>query len=100
RSPHFRRTRFPLGQNRRVAFVLQAMHSFDLPILGILGLGAADLRMAGLYVLFLVAAVTVHEFAHAFAAHRLGDPTAASQGRLTLNPMSHADPVGPLVLPI
>lgn len=76
------------------------MQPFDLPLLGLLGLGAADLRMAGLYVLFLVAAVTVHEFAHAFAAHRLGDPTAASQGRLTLNPVSHADPVGTLVLPI
>lgn len=56
--------------------------------------------MAGLYVLFLVAAVTVHEFAHAFAAYRLGDPTAESQGRLTLNPISHADPIGTIVLPI
>lgn len=49
---------------------------------------------------FLIVAITVHEFAHAFAADRLGDPTARSQGRLTLNPLSHIDPVGTVALPL
>lgn len=83
-----------------MAFALQAKHLFLQTGIGVLGIGVSDLRTAGLYVLFLIAAVTVHEFAHAFAAYRLGDPTAESQGRLTLNPMSHADPIGTVVLPI
>lgn len=43
-------------------------------------------------------ALTVHEFAHAFVALRMGDPTAARQGRCTLNPLKHLDPVGTLCL--
>ncbi len=42
-------------------------------------------------------AITVHEVAHGFVAWRLGDPTAKSQGRLTLNPIKHLDPIGTLV---
>lgn len=49
---------------------------------------------------YLILAITVHEFAHAFAADRLGDPTARSQGRLTLNPFAHIDPVGTIALPL
>ena len=41
-------------------------------------------------------ALTVHEFAHGYVANRLGDPTAANQGRLTLNPLKHLDPLGTL----
>lgn len=41
-------------------------------------------------------AVTVHELAHGFVADRLGDPTARRQGRLTLNPLPHIDPLGAL----
>lgn len=39
-------------------------------------------------------ALTVHEFAHGYVAYRLGDPTAKLQGRLTLNPFKHLDPLG------
>lgn len=46
----------------------------------------------------LVAGITVHEFAHAFVAWRLGDPTAKIAGRLTLNPASHLDPLGTIML--
>jgi len=46
----------------------------------------------------LVVAITIHEFAHALAADRLGDPTPRLQGRLTLNPLSHLDPLGTLML--
>ncbi len=42
----------------------------------------------------LLVAVTVHEFAHAVVADRLGDPTARRLGRLTLNPLPHIDPLG------
>jgi len=46
----------------------------------------------------LVVAITVHEFAHAWTAVRLGDPTPKIQGRLTLNPLAHMDPLGTLML--
>lgn len=48
--------------------------------------------------LALVAAISVHEFSHAWAADRLGDPTPRLQGRLTLDPRSHLDPIGTLML--
>lgn len=41
-------------------------------------------------------ALTVHEYAHGLVAWRLGDPTARSQGRLSLNPLKHLDPLGVL----
>ena len=46
----------------------------------------------------LVFSLSFHEFAHAWMAYKLGDNTAARLGRLTLNPMSHLDPVGSLAL--
>lgn len=46
----------------------------------------------------LIIAFSVHEYFHAFAAYRLGDPTAKLQGRLTLNPISHIDPLGFILL--
>lgn len=49
-------------------------------------------------VLALGVGFTVHEFAHAWTAFKLGDDTAARQGRLTLNPRSHIDPMGALML--
>lgn len=49
-------------------------------------------------LLSLVIAFTVHEFAHAYVADRLGDPTPKSLGRLTLNPLVHMHPIGFLLL--
>jgi len=46
----------------------------------------------------ILAALTVHEYAHGLAAWRLGDPTARRAGRLTLNPLAHLDPIGTLML--
>ncbi len=43
-------------------------------------------------------AITFHEFAHAFAADKLGDDTPRRQGRLNLNPLSHLDPIGSVML--
>src|SRR3990167_1041594 len=50
------------------------------------------------FITGLVSAITIHEFAHAYVAWRLGDPTAKLAGRLTLNPASHLDPLGTLAL--
>ncbi|KXK11176.1 MAG: hypothetical protein UZ22_OP11002000380 [Microgenomates bacterium OLB23] len=52
---------------------------------------------AVLFLLSIVAAVTVHEFAHAKTADNLGDPTPQLQGRVTLDPRSHLDPIGSLL---
>lgn len=46
----------------------------------------------------LLLAISIHEFSHGYAAHQLGDPTPASQGRLTLNPLAHLDPLGAVML--
>jgi Zn-dependent protease len=51
-----------------------------------------------IWAIGLVLAISVHEYAHAVAADRLGDPTPRSQGRLTLDPRSHLDPLGTLAL--
>jgi len=48
----------------------------------------------------LVIAIVFHEVAHGLVARRLGDPTAAAMGRLTLNPVKHIDPFGTVVLPM
>jgi len=48
----------------------------------------------------LLFSIVVHEFAHAYAAYRAGDMTAAYQGRLTLNPLAHLDPIGTVLIPI
>lgn len=46
----------------------------------------------------ILIAITFHEFAHAYVADKLGDDTPRRQGRLTLNPLSHLDPFGVLLL--
>ena len=46
----------------------------------------------------LLIAITFHEFAHAFAADKLGDDTPRLQGRLNLNPLSHLDPIGSIMM--
>ncbi len=51
-----------------------------------------------LYVLALLIAITIHEYSHAKVADYLGDPTPRLQGRLTLNPLAHLDPIGTLLL--
>ena len=52
----------------------------------------------GLFV--LVISVAFHEFGHALMADKLGDDTPRRQGRVTLNPLAHADPIGTLLLPV
>jgi Zn-dependent protease len=50
------------------------------------------------YLLALVISLSIHEFAHAWSAYELGDATARNQGRLTLNPVAHLDPLGALMI--
>jgi Zn-dependent protease len=53
-----------------------------------------------MFLVPLLLSLCVHEWAHAWMAWRLGDDTARLQGRLTLNPFAHVDPVGTLLLPL
>jgi len=55
---------------------------------------------AVLSIICLIPAVVCHEVAHGYVAYRLGDPTAKSRGRLSLNPIKHVDPVGTIILPV
>ena len=50
------------------------------------------------FIIAIVLGITVHEFMHAYTAHRLGDDTARLLGRLSLNPLAHLDPFGTLLL--
>ncbi|PIT05427.1 peptidase M48 [Bradyrhizobium nitroreducens] len=51
------------------------------------------------WILPVLIAITFHEAAHAFAAHRLGDDTASQLGRVSFNPIKHIDPFGTVILP-
>src|SRR5262245_27554375 len=57
------------------------------------------LATASVWVLPVVLAITLHEAAHGFVAHPLGDDTAYRLGRVTLNPLKHIDPVGTILMP-
>ena len=50
------------------------------------------------YIVAIVVALTCHEFSHAYVSYKQGDLTAKSQGRLSLNPLNHIDPIGFLCL--
>ena len=50
-------------------------------------------------IIVIIISLSVHEAAHAFVAYRCGDSTAKEQGRLTLNPLAHIDPIGTVLLP-
>lgn len=58
------------------------------------------IQQMAIWALPVLFAVTVHEVAHGWVAHRLGDPTAMMLGRLTLNPIKHIDPVGTILVPM
>lgn len=58
-----------------------------------------DIGLILLQVFALFMALTFHEFAHGWIARKLGDKTAESEGRLTLNPKDHIDPIGTILVP-
>ncbi len=51
-------------------------------------------------IVILIFSVIIHEVSHGYMADLLGDPTARMQGRLTLNPIAHIDPVGSIIVPL
>ena len=61
-----------------------------------------DINLAQIFIAFVVLlfSLTVHEMAHAWTADRLGDPTARKLGRVSLNPMVHADLIGTIIFPL
>jgi Zn-dependent protease len=61
-----------------------------------------DIDVAQIFIAFIVLlfSLTVHESAHAWTANRLGDPTARELGRISLNPIVHADLIGTVVFPL
>jgi Zn-dependent protease len=61
-----------------------------------------DIDVAGILLAFIVLlfSLTVHESAHAWTADWLGDPTARMLGRVSLNPLVHADPIGTVLFPL
>ncbi len=56
--------------------------------------------LALLSIVILIFSVIIHEVSHGYMAEALGDPTARLQGRLTLNPLKHIDPVGSIIVPL
>jgi Zn-dependent protease len=58
------------------------------------------IRNIAVYALPVLFAITLHEAAHAYVAKLLGDNTAYAAGRMTLNPISHIDPFGTIVIPV
>ena len=63
-------------------------------------LPAIDVTQVVIGLLVLLISLTVHEAAHAWSADRLGDSTARSLGRVSLNPIVHIDPIGTIVFPL
>jgi len=66
--------------------------------MGLLQLLIKDPLTFALLAVPLMYSIIIHELAHGWVAYRLGDPTAKWQGRLTLNPVNHLDPVGTILL--
>ncbi len=90
--------RGPFGQDPiLVFFVILAL--INLPsLLGLLDEAVANPVQFWSFIAAIVLGITVHEYMHAYLAHRLGDETARLMGRLTLNPLAHLDLLGSLFL--
>ncbi|WP_043648983.1 site-2 protease family protein [Chitinilyticum litopenaei] len=58
------------------------------------------IQTACIWAIPVLFAITIHEAAHAYAARHFGDNTAYAEGRLTLNPLKHIDPLGTIILPL
>jgi len=58
------------------------------------------IQTLAIYAIPVIFAITLHEAAHGYVARHFGDPTAWQQGRITLNPIRHVDPVGTILVPV
>lgn len=66
--------------------------------MGLIGLFSSNPLAFAIVAVALILSLTVHEWAHAYSADRLGDHTPRREGRVTLNPIKHIDPLGALLL--
>lgn len=66
--------------------------------MGLLPLLQTDPLAFGLVIVILLISLALHEWGHAVSALWMGDPTARDQGRVTLNPLKHLDPIGSLLI--
>lgn len=85
---------FGFGIDRRTLYILLGI----LAVFTIINLGTNGILGLLLEIPGVLIALTFHEFAHAFAADKLGDDTPRMQGRLNLNPLSHTDWFGMIML--
>ncbi len=85
---------FGFNFDRKTLFIIIGV----LLISTVLTMGSYNILITILTLPGVIIAISFHEFAHAFAAERLGDSTPRNQGRLTLNPSAHLDPVGIFLL--
>ena len=80
--------------DKRTIYIILAI----FVVIGLMSFGIENLLSLVLTLPGVIIAITFHEYAHALAADKLGDETPRNQGRLTLNPLSHIDPIGFVLL--
>ena len=85
---------FGFNLDRKTFFIIIGI----LMLSTLLTMGSYNILITILTLPGVILAISFHEFAHAFVADRLGDSTPRNQGRLTLNPSAHVDPVGIFLL--
>ncbi len=85
---------FNFNFDRRIIYIVLAV----MMIMTLASMSQSDLLGILLTLPGVIIAITFHEFAHAFVAYKLGDDTPKMQGRLNLNPLSHIDPIGIILL--
>ena len=87
---------FGFNFDRRTMYIIAAV----LLVFFVIQSAADPSQLVGLLLSApgVLIAITFHEFAHGYAAYKLGDDTAKNQGRLSLNPLDHLDPIGTLML--
>lgn len=85
---------YGFGFERKTLYIIMAV----LIGLTLINMGSFNIIITLLTLPGVILAMSFHEFAHAFAADRLGDSTPRNQGRLTLDPLKHIDPVGIFLL--
>lgn len=81
---------FGFGVDKKALYIIIGI----LVLISLFSLGTEGIFSLVLSIPAVLLAITVHEFGHAFAAYKLGDDTPLRQGRLSLNPLDHIDPLG------
>ena len=81
---------FGFNFDRRTLYIIVGI----LAVMSLMSYGASGIFSLVISIPAVLLAITVHEFGHAFAAYKLGDDTPLRQGRLSLNPFDHIDPLG------